>query len=144
MRDLTLGRDYNRNYVNFFPTANITYTYKPNRSIRFNYNGNTRQPTIDQLQPLRNNNDYFKHFFKVSDLEKAFPSIHFERLYCAEIERSDSKWEKDLISDWLDDFLKTEGVTDPKEIALEKKDYLKSKNEAGIVAKIMVYQSLIT
>jgi ubiquinone/menaquinone biosynthesis C-methylase UbiE len=81
-----------------------------------------------------NNNIYFKHFFKITDLAKVFPSIHFERLYCAEIERSDSKMERDLISAWLDEYLKSEGITDPKEIALEKKDYLKSKNEAGIVA----------
>ena len=72
LRDLTFHKDYNRNYVNFFPAANITYTYKPNRSIRFNYNGNTRQPTIDQLQPLRNNNDYFNQYIGNPDLKPSF------------------------------------------------------------------------
>ena len=59
LQDITFNKDYLRNYTNFYPSANATYTYKPNRSIRFYYNGNTTQPTVDQLQPLRNNNDYF-------------------------------------------------------------------------------------
>ena len=62
LKDLTFNKDYIRNYVNFYPAANVIYTYKANRSIRFNYNGNTTQPTINQLQPLRNNNDYFNQY----------------------------------------------------------------------------------
>ncbi len=72
LRDLTFNKDYIRNYVNFFPAANITYTYKPNHSIRFNYNGNTRQPTINQLQPLRNNNDFFNEYIGNPDLKPSF------------------------------------------------------------------------
>jgi hypothetical protein len=72
LKDLTFNKDYTRNYVNFFPAANITYTYKPNHSVRFNYNGNTRQPTINQLQPLRNNNDYFNQYIGNPDLKPSF------------------------------------------------------------------------
>jgi hypothetical protein len=72
LRDITLDKDYKRNYVNFYPGANITYTYKPNHSIRFNYNGNTTQPTINQLQPLRNNNDYFNQYIGNPNLKPSF------------------------------------------------------------------------
>jgi outer membrane receptor protein involved in Fe transport len=72
LKDITFNKDYTRNYVNFFPAANITYTYKPNHSIRFNYFGNTRQPTINQLQPLRNNNDYFNQYIGNPDLKPSF------------------------------------------------------------------------
>jgi len=72
LKDLTYDKDYKRDYVNFYPTANITYTYKPNRSIRFRYNGNTTQPTINQLQPLRNNNDYFNQYIGNPDLKPSF------------------------------------------------------------------------
>jgi len=72
LKDLTYGKDYTRNYVNFYPTANITYTYKPNRNIRFRYNGNTTQPTINQLQPLRNNNDYYNQYIGNPDLKPSF------------------------------------------------------------------------
>ncbi len=35
LKDITYDKDYKRNYVNFFPSANVTYTYKGNKSIRF-------------------------------------------------------------------------------------------------------------
>ncbi len=72
LKDLTYGKDYNRNYVNFYPTANITYTYKSNHNIRFNYNGNITQPTINELQPLRNNNNYFNQYIGNPNLKPSF------------------------------------------------------------------------
>jgi hypothetical protein len=72
LKDLTFDKDYTRQYVNFYPAANVTYTYKTNHSIRFNYNGNTTQPSINQLQPLRNNNDYFNQYIGNPDLKPAF------------------------------------------------------------------------
>jgi hypothetical protein len=53
LQDTTLTYDY----VNLFPRANFQYIMGPQRRLSFNYNGNTRQPTIDQLQPLRDNSD---------------------------------------------------------------------------------------
>ncbi|WP_301927593.1 outer membrane beta-barrel protein [Ferruginibacter sp.] len=59
LKDKTFNKDYARSYTNFFPNANLTYAYKSGHNLRFYYNGNTTQPRIDQLQLLRNNNDYF-------------------------------------------------------------------------------------
>ncbi|HUZ60567.1 MAG TPA: outer membrane beta-barrel family protein [Hanamia sp.] len=72
LKDVTFNKDYLRNYTNFYPSANAVYTYKPNHSIRFYYNGNTTQPTIDQLQPLRNNNNYFNQVIGNPDLKPSF------------------------------------------------------------------------
>ncbi len=72
LKDVTFNKDYLRNYTNFYPSANVTYTYKPNHSIRFNYNGNTTQPTINQLQPLSNNNNYFNQVIGNPDLKPSF------------------------------------------------------------------------
>lgn len=72
LKDITFNKDYKRDYVNFYPSANINYTYKPNHGIRFNYNGNTTQPTINQLQPLRNNNDYFNQYIGNPNLKPSF------------------------------------------------------------------------
>jgi hypothetical protein len=44
-------------FTNFFPRANFNYTFTPQRRLSVNYNGNTRQPTIDQLQPIAENTD---------------------------------------------------------------------------------------
>jgi hypothetical protein len=72
LKDLTLNNQYNQNFVNFFPSANFSYKYKGNSSIRFNYNGSTRQPTIDQLQPLRNNQDFFNQVEGNPNLKQSF------------------------------------------------------------------------
>ncbi len=72
LKDLSYGKDYTRSYVNFYPSANFTYTYKANHNIRINYNGNTTQPTINQLQPLRNNNDYYNQYIGNPDLKPSF------------------------------------------------------------------------
>jgi hypothetical protein len=70
--DETLGNDYVRNFTNFFPAASLTYSYKSNHSLRINYNGNTTQPTLNQLQPLRDNNDFFNQYKGNPNLEPSF------------------------------------------------------------------------
>lgn len=70
--DKSYDKDYNRNYTNFFPSASFTYNYKSNHSLRFNYNGNTSQPSLNQLQPLRNNNDFFNQYLGNPDLKPSF------------------------------------------------------------------------
>lgn len=45
------------NYLNFFPKASFKYKLSNQRSIDLSYNGNTRQPSITQVQPLVQNND---------------------------------------------------------------------------------------
>ncbi len=70
--DQTLGKNYNRDFTNFFPAANFSYKYKSNANFRVSYNGATRQPTIDQLQPLRNNQDFFNQIVGNPDLKQSF------------------------------------------------------------------------
>ena len=72
LTDRSFNKDYIRDYVNFYPAANATYTFKQNHEIRFNYNGNTTQPTVNQLQPLINNNDYFNQYIGNPNLKPSF------------------------------------------------------------------------
>ncbi|MEJ7625799.1 MAG: outer membrane beta-barrel family protein [Ferruginibacter sp.] len=72
LADKTLNKDYIRNYTNFFPSANFTYTYKANSSLRVNYSGNTTQPTINQLQPLRNNTNLINQYIGNPNLRPSF------------------------------------------------------------------------
>jgi hypothetical protein len=72
LRDLSYGKDYNRSFTNFYPSARLNYSYKANHNLRFNYTGNTSQPTINQLQPLRNNNDYFNQYIGNPQLKPSF------------------------------------------------------------------------
>ena len=70
--DKTIQQTYVQKFTNFFPQAFLTYTYKGNRNLRFNYNGNTRQPSISQLQPITNNNDLFNQYIGNPDLKQSF------------------------------------------------------------------------
>ncbi|MEO6136799.1 MAG: outer membrane beta-barrel family protein [Ginsengibacter sp.] len=72
LEDITFAKNYDRDYVNFYPNANITYTYKSNHSIRLSYSGDTRQPQINQLQPLRNNDNYFYQYIGNPNLKPSF------------------------------------------------------------------------
>jgi len=44
-------------YFNIFPKANFSYKISKQTSLRASYNGNTRQPNINQVQPLNQNTD---------------------------------------------------------------------------------------
>jgi hypothetical protein len=70
--DRTTQKDTVRRYTNFFPTASFNYMYKANHNIRVNYNGNTAQPTLNQLQPLRNNDNFFSQYIGNPDLKPSF------------------------------------------------------------------------
>ncbi|MBK8928432.1 MAG: TonB-dependent receptor [Chitinophagaceae bacterium] len=72
LNDRTLDKNYNRHYTNFFPSANFNYKFKSNNNFRFNYNGRTTQPSINQLQPLRNNNNQFNQYVGNPDLKPSF------------------------------------------------------------------------
>jgi len=72
LQDQTLNKEYKRHYTNFFPSANFSYKYKSNSNLRFTYQGATKQPTIDQLQPLRNNQDFFNQILGNPDLKQSF------------------------------------------------------------------------
>ncbi|POY39944.1 hypothetical protein C3L50_08935 [Flavobacterium alvei] len=72
LEDQTMDKEYKRNYINFFPSANFTFKYKSNSNLRINYQGATKQPTLDQLQPLRDNQDFFNQTLGNPDLKQSF------------------------------------------------------------------------
>lgn len=50
---------YTRNFLNWIPQASYQYKFSAQKSLRLNYNGSTRQPSVEQLQPVRINTDDF-------------------------------------------------------------------------------------
>jgi hypothetical protein len=71
-RNVTDNEEYNYNYTNFFPRASFTYKMKPSENIRFNYNGSTQAPTLEQLQPIRVNTDPLNIYIGNPILDQAF------------------------------------------------------------------------
>ena len=53
--DSTLNRIKGRKVVNYAPQVNFTYRFTPQTNLRFTYRGNTRQPSVSQLDPTPNN-----------------------------------------------------------------------------------------
>lgn len=46
-----------RKFANWYPQANMSYQFTPQRRISFYYNGATQQPAINQIQPVLTNID---------------------------------------------------------------------------------------
>lgn len=53
LNDLDKNTDFRRSYLNLSPRTNIYYKVNNNTSLAVNYNGFMQQPSIDQLQPVR-------------------------------------------------------------------------------------------
>jgi hypothetical protein len=71
-KDLSTAKDYKRKYTNAFPAASINYAYKANHNVSFSYNGNTTQPTLNQLQPLRNSDNNNNQYLGNPNLKQSF------------------------------------------------------------------------
>jgi hypothetical protein len=62
LNNLDKNNQIQYNFLNLTPQATISYMYKPQARVSFVYRGNTQQPTIDQMQPIRNNTDRLNIF----------------------------------------------------------------------------------
>ena len=51
------GNVFTRNFLNWSPQASYQYKFSQQSSFRFNYNGSTTQPSVDQIQPVLVNTD---------------------------------------------------------------------------------------
>lgn len=60
------------NFLNYMPVAFISLQPKQLMNFQVRYNGTTVQPAIEQLQPLRNNNDPLNIFIGNPDLKVGF------------------------------------------------------------------------
>lgn len=68
----TTSQEYQYDFVNFFPRATFQYKFKPNESFRFNYNGSTTAPSLEQLQPIRVNTDPLNIYIGNPNLDQSF------------------------------------------------------------------------
>ncbi len=56
-KDLRNDTSSTYSYLNFFPKADFTYKFENQSRFNFRYYGNTRQPSLSQIQPLLDNTD---------------------------------------------------------------------------------------
>jgi len=72
LRDLDRDNDFDRNYLNLSPSTNIFYKISTNASLSANYNGYMQQPSINQLQPVRQLNNPLYQIVGNSALRPSF------------------------------------------------------------------------
>ncbi|GAA4330012.1 outer membrane beta-barrel protein [Flaviaesturariibacter amylovorans] len=72
LHDLFTQKINTYTFRNITPQAQFGYMPKPQMNINFSYRGTTRQPTIDQLQPIRDNNDPLNVFEGNPNLKVGF------------------------------------------------------------------------
>ena len=72
LNDLELGANRAINFTNFIPSASFNYNPKQQRKVRFNYNGNTTNPTLQQIQPIIDNSDPLNIAVGNADLQQGF------------------------------------------------------------------------
>jgi Outer membrane protein beta-barrel family/Carboxypeptidase regulatory-like domain len=60
------------NFLNFTPQGQLNFTPKPQTNFGIGYRGTTRQPTINQLQPIRDNTDPLNEYKGNPDLKVGF------------------------------------------------------------------------
>jgi hypothetical protein len=56
-QDVLADTSSKRNFINWFPQASFTYSFNQQKRLFIRYNGNTSQPSIQQIQPIRTNDD---------------------------------------------------------------------------------------
>ena len=71
INELTAIR-YQRHFINWMPQMTYQYRLGTQSSFRVGYNGSTTQPSLTQLQPIRNNNDPLNQVVGNPDLKPAF------------------------------------------------------------------------
>ena len=71
-KNLTTGIGLKKDFTTVMPRASISYKIKPNSSIRFNYSGNSVAPSLQQIQPIKNNNDPLNIYEGNPDLKQSF------------------------------------------------------------------------
>ncbi|MGI8951615.1 MAG: outer membrane beta-barrel protein [Chitinophagaceae bacterium] len=71
-KNLRNDSSISRNFINWYPQANFSYQFTQQRRIMFRYNGNTQQPTIQQIQPVLTNDDPLNISIGNPNLKPAF------------------------------------------------------------------------
>ncbi|WP_239452936.1 outer membrane beta-barrel protein [Flavobacterium tistrianum] len=70
--DVYSDSSFKQKFINYMPQINYQYNFKQRESLRLSYNGNTEQPTLDQLQPIRNNQNQLNTIVGNPNLDPSF------------------------------------------------------------------------
>nr|WP_294870993.1 outer membrane beta-barrel family protein [uncultured Pedobacter sp.] len=72
--DAYTDKTFKRNFTNWNPQFTYQYRFSQQKSLYFGYYGNTNQPSIDQIQPIRVNTDPLNETIGNPNLKPSFRS----------------------------------------------------------------------
>ncbi|WP_262708022.1 outer membrane beta-barrel protein [Lacibacter luteus] len=70
--ELNKGTNRNISFTNLLPRASFRFAPKKQRSFTLNYNGSTQNPSLQQINPIRDNNDPLNITIGNENLKQAF------------------------------------------------------------------------
>ncbi len=71
-KDIKADSSVSYSFINFFPRASMNITLQNGANVNINYSGFTRAPTIDQIQPIKDNSDLLNQRIGNPDLKQSF------------------------------------------------------------------------
>ncbi len=71
-KNLSQNTNYTYNFMNYFPTAMFSYKMNGNKNFRINYNGSATAPSLEQLQPIKDNTDPLNVYEGNPNLDQSF------------------------------------------------------------------------
>lgn len=72
--DRYTGSVYKRDFINWLPQASFRHNFSKQKIFEIRYNGNSTQPTINQIQPIKVNTDPLNIILGNPDLKPSFQS----------------------------------------------------------------------
>ncbi|MDD4970236.1 MAG: TonB-dependent receptor [Paludibacter sp.] len=120
------GDSYDRpiSVVNFSPTGRLKYNFGRKKFIRLDYRGSTDQPSISQLQPVKNNSNPLNETIGNPDLKPSF-SHNLRMMYTTFNDSTFSSFNATLSAQTTKDALVTNSIYD-----LAHKQYSQTVNSA--------------
>lgn len=70
--DRNVDTSVSYHFLNLFPRGNLNYTLANSANLRFDYYGYTRAPSIDQIQPVKDNTDELNQRIGNPNLKQSF------------------------------------------------------------------------
>ncbi len=70
--EISTNKTFNQYFFNLFPSASFNYKPKTTANLNFGYNGSTRQPSVQQIQPIQDNSNPLDIYIGNPDLEQSF------------------------------------------------------------------------
>ncbi len=104
-------RDVKNEVFNFAPTARFQYNFRTKEFLRIDYRGMTRQPSINQMQPVKNNDNLMYETVGNPILNPAFQS-NVRLMYSNFNEKTFSSFSTWLSGNFVKDALITNRIYD--------------------------------